>query len=287
MYPSFRCVPRRLAAAWLLALSCWLSLALPAAGAPFDQAHDKPFDQAHNAPSTQHLVRQASLTLNVADLERAVVGLDELARTVRGRFAGDGIQTWVNKVEATLELPPEMLDTALARLRAMALTVSSEEMENRDVGDQVAELNSRLQGLRSSRRQLRELLDQATTNAERFQVETRLSHVEAEIAQAKAALSELRQAVDWAAIQILIYQAPPTPTPRPTLAPTPAPTATPIPVKPSPTPWEPGKTVRRATGVLTFIVQSMVDLTIAVTIVWGPFLGLALVGWWLIGRFRG
>jgi hypothetical protein len=275
MSPLFRSEPRRSLTAWLLILLCGLSLVATTGGAPADQ----------------YLVRRAEITLSVADAERTVTALEELARTVRGRFAGSGILVFrasggQRRIEATLELPPEMLETALARLRGMSLVVLGEKVENRDVSSQVVELNRKLEQLRATRRRLSNLMERATTDAERRQVQTALSQVEAEIVEAEAALATLRQEADWAVIRILAHEAPPTPTPSPPPTPSLTPTATSIPVTPSPTPWHPGETVKRATSVLVFIVQGLTDVLIVVTIVGGPFLVVVLVGRWIRGKVR-
>lgn len=265
--------PRCLLAAWLLTILCWLSPTAAAAGAPV----------------AQYLARRAEVMLSVADAERTANALEDLARMFHGRFTGDGVQIFdlpgeQRRVEATLELPPEALDTALARLRGMSLLVLSEQVEHRDLSRQVAELDRRLEGLRATRRRLRDLEEQAQTESERLRVAAAISETETEIAAAEAALTALRQQVDWAVINILAHEAPPTPTPYPSPAPSRTPAATPIPVTPAPTPWRPGNTVRQATGVLIFLVRALTDLTIAVTIVGGPFLVLAVLGWWIKGR---
>jgi hypothetical protein len=259
-----------------LVLLCWLALAAPVTG----------------SPPAQHVAQRAEVTLSVADAQRTVAGLEELARAVRGRFVEGGVRALAGGragVEATLELPPEMLETALARLQGMALSVLSEEVQSRDLSRQVEALNQRLERLRASRRQLRELAAQATTKAEQEQVETSLAAVNAGIDEAEAALSALRHETDWAVLHVLAYQAPPTATPFDQAHGTPIPTstATAVPVTPSPTPWRPGQTVERATGVLVFIVQGLVDVLIVSTVVAGPFLALGLVAWWLFGRARG
>jgi hypothetical protein len=245
-----------------------------------------PFAQRRARSAAQYRIRRAEITLSVADAERTVTALEELARTVRGRFAGVGIQIFTEsdgrrRVEATLELPPELLDTALARLRGLSLAVLSEQLENRDVSSQVAELNRQLEQWRVTRRQLRDLMDRAETDSERRQVEAELSRTEAEIAMAEATLAAVRYEADWAVIQILAFEAPPTPTPPST------PTASAVPVTPSPTPWRPGETVKQASGILISIVRDLTDVLILLTIVGGPFLMVALVGWWLRGRIRG
>jgi len=246
-------------------------------------------------PNTQlegrYLVRRAEIAFNVTDPEQALVELEQLTHLVHGRFAGDGIKVVVlageqREIKATLELPPEMLDTAMARLRGMAWVVFRENIEGQDVSSQLSALQDRLERLRAARRQLRDLLDQAETTAQRQQIERNLADVETEIADVEASLAELQQQIDWARIDILIHQAPPTPTPS--LAGTPTPsltgTATSFPLTPAPTPWRPGETARQARHTLGAILRVLGDMLIAVGIVGGPFLIAGLVGWWVLKR---
>jgi hypothetical protein len=236
----------------------------------------------------QHLIRRAEITLNVSDVERAASELDELAWTVRGRLGDKTVYLSSRRLEvkATLMLPPEMLDTALARLRAMALTVLGEESQSRDVSSQVAELTRQLEQLRATRRQLRDLMDRLATDAEQRRVQTPLSQVEAEIVDAEAALTGLRREADAAIIRILAIETIPTYTPTPSPTPSPTPTYTPVPPTPSPAPWRPDETVKQASSVLGFILRNMTDVLIIGTVLCGPPLVVLLAGWWAVRWWR-
>jgi outer membrane murein-binding lipoprotein Lpp len=254
----------------LLALWCWLALALPVAG----------------APAAQYVARRVELTLSVADVQRAADGITEAARLARGRFVDQQIKIQAYSdgamgLEATLKVPPEMLETALVRLRGLALEVLSEELQSDDVSSQVSELNARLTQLRASRRRLRDLLERAGTGAERRQVEAALSEADAEVAGEEADLAALRQETDWAAIHILARQAPPTPAPTRVPAPSRTPRPTTVPIKPSPAPWEPGKTLGQALDAQLWLLRHSTDLFIVVTVVGGPYLALGLVLWFI------
>jgi hypothetical protein len=253
-------------------------------------AGDPPLNRSAR-PAPQYLIRKAEITISVADAERTTAALQEVARTVRGSLQDQRMTTVVSdgrrEVRVTLVLPPEMLDTALARLRGMALTVLSERVESRDVSSQVNELNERLEQLRATRRQLQNLTEQAKTDSERRQVQTALSQVETDIADAEATLTALRQEADWAVIRILASEAPATPTPSPSATPSPTPTITPIPITPSPTPWRPIETVNQATDTLVSLVQKLTDALILAAVIGGPFLVVIGLGWWIVARVRG
>jgi hypothetical protein len=253
-------------------------------------AGDPPLNRSAR-PAPQYLIRKAEITISVEDAERTTAALQEVARTVRGSLQDQRMTTVVSdgrrEVRVTLVLPPEMLDTALARLRGMALTVLSERVESRDVSSQVNELNERLEQLRATRRQLQNLTEQAKTDSERRQVQTALSQVETDIADAEATLTALRQEADWAVIRILASEAPATPTPPPSATPSPTPTITPIPITPSPTPWRPIETVNQATDTLVSLVQKLTDALILAAVIGGPFLVVIGLGWWIVARVRG
>jgi hypothetical protein len=266
----------------LVALLFWLSLTVRAAGSP-------PLNGSAR-PAPQYMIRKAEIAINVADAEGFTTALQEVARTVRGSLQDQRMTTVVSdgrrEVRVTLVLPPEMLDTALARLRGMALVVSREQIESRDVSSQAKELNERLAQLRTTRRQLQSLVEQAKTDSDRRRVQTALAQVETEIADAEATLMALRQEADWAVIRILAMEALPTPTPPPTATSSPTPTITPIPITPSPTPWRPMETVERATGTLVSLVHKLTDALILGAVIGGPFLVVIGLGWWILAHVR-
>jgi hypothetical protein len=266
----------------LVALLFWLSLTVRATGSP-------PLNGSAR-PAPQYMIRKAEITISVADAERFSTALQEVARTVRGSLQDQRMTTVVSdgrrEMRVTLVLPPEMVDTALARLRGMALAVSTEQTESHDVSSQVNELNERLAQLRATRRQLQNLMEQATTDSDRRQVQTALAQVETEISDAEATLMALRQEADWAVVRILAIEALPTPTPRPTATSSPTPTITPIPITPSPTPWRPIETVNQATDTLVSLVQKLTDALILGAVIGGPFLVVIGLGWWILAHVR-
>jgi hypothetical protein len=134
---------------------------------------------------------------------------------------------------------------------------------------------------------LQNLTEQAKTDSERRQVQTALSQVETDIADAEATLTALRQEADWAVIRILASEAPATPTPPPSATPSPTPTITPIPITPSPTPWRPIETVNQATDTLVSLVQKLTDALLLAAVIGGPFLVVIGLGWWIVARVRG
>jgi len=268
--------------AGLLVLLFWLSLTVRTAGSPLLKGSAR--------PAPQYMIRKAEITISVADAERFITALQEVARTVRGDLKDQRVTTVTSgerrEIRVTRTLPPEMVDTALARLRGMALAVSEEQIESRDVSSQVNELNERLAQLRATRRQLQNLMEQTTTNSERRQVQTALAQVETKIADAEATLLGLQQEADWAVIRILAIEALPTLTPRPTTTPAPTPTITPIPATPSPTPWRPIETVNQATDTLVSVVQKLTDALILGAVIGGPFLVVIGLGWWILAHVR-
>ncbi len=271
---------------WLPLIACWLFAAPTSALA-----------SPHPQGEGRHLLRRAEIALTVTNVEQSRAELEQLAGLVHGHFEGERVQMIVlddgqRELHARLVLPPELMDTALARLRGMAVAVLHEQIESQDVGSQLDELRDRLERLRARRRQLRDLLEQTDTGDERQQVQTQLTDVETDIAEGETALAELQQQLDWAVIGIHVYPAPATPAPSPLLSPTL--TAPPSPLSPdltSPLPrpperevWRPGETARQASRTLAAILQVLADALIAVTIVGGPFLLFALLGLWLLRR---
>lgn len=257
----------------------WLCLCLAAGWIPLRAS------AASHAAQTPppYLLNEATVVLSIDDVEGTVAELKVLARAVGGRFVDDEFQISVlpdglREVKTSLELPPEMLDTALARLRTMALSVRHEKVERQDVSSQINELQAILERHTASRRRLRGLLDETSSEHERSQIESQINIIQTAIVSVEAQLGQLRYMTNWAVIHILAHEIAPTPTAVPA-TPTFTPTLAPPTATPTPAVWRPGKTVHQASGVLFGLLRTLADWLIVFGILCGPVLALGLTAW--------
>jgi hypothetical protein len=186
----------------------------------------------------------------------------------------------VKNATMTIAVQASQFDTAMRRLRDIAVEVRREISTGQDVTAEFVDLNSRLTNLEATRDRIRTFLERAATVQEALEINNQLSAVEAEIEQVKGRMNYLGGRAAFSTITIYLYQkvdAPPTLTPTPTMTPTPTPL------------WSLSPTIERAAGTQVNIVRGLLELAVWIIFVPGPYvaIGLAIfmgVRWWLNRR---
>jgi len=232
------------------------------------------------------IIKNAEMQLLVADSDSAIDRITQVASDLRGYIISSRVwyQEWqgVNYKYAsvTLGVPVDAFETALRRLRQLALRVLDETAAGQDVTDEYVDLQSRVRNLEATRDRIREFLAQAKTVEESLQVNAQLAEVEAEIEKVQGRLNYLGDRGSYSTITIQVNpELPPTPTPVPTFTPTPTPTPTPI------TPWSPLQTAQAATTTLGSMLRILIDFIIWIVIILGPFLIPAVIlAFWFTRR---
>lgn len=155
---------------------------------------------APTAPAvTRMIVRTARVSMQVADVRRAVESATALTGEVKG-FLGDS-RFWregdAERASLTLRVPADALDATLARLRALSVRVDDESTSGEDVTRQAVDLNAQLTNLRATEVELRALLVTVRQNAKRasevLEVHQELTRIRGEIEQHTAELQSLTQ----------------------------------------------------------------------------------------------
>jgi hypothetical protein len=174
---------------------------------------------------------------------------------------------------ATLSIgvPVEQFETAMRRLRGLALRVLDENASGQDVTSEYVDLTSQLGNLEVTRDRIRAFLDDAKTVEESLRINQELTSIEGQIEQVKGRMNFISNRSAFSTITINLEPD------IPPLAPTPTPTALPT---PTPVVWNPGETMHRATGAVTNIYQGFVELAIWFFVVILPLLAPpALIIW--------
>lgn len=229
------------------------------------------------------IIKNGDLTLEVEDTDVAIDRVTQIVSDLGGYIISS--QTNFKQVYAesykyaslTLGVPSDDFETAMRRLREIAVRVANESASGQDVTDEYVDLESRLGNLKATRDRIREFLNQAKTVEEALKVNDQLSDVEAEIEQVQGRMNYLFDRSSYSTITV--YLEPVIPPVTPTVTPTPQPT-------PTPTPWQPGQTFRAASSTLGEITRSLVDVAIYFGIVCLPFLIPLGVLVWLGFRLR-
>ncbi len=229
------------------------------------------------------IIKQAQIRLQVKSTDQAIDRLTQIVSDTRGYIISNRI--WYEEVEKesykyatyTIGVPVEEFETALRRIRALAIKVVDETASGQDVTEEYTDLESRLKNLEATRDRIRSFLAQAQTVEESLRINQELAAIEEQIEQVMGRMRYLSSRAAYSTITIQFDPELPTlPTPSPT--PTPTPTPTPIPDI-----WDPGKTFGRASGMAVQAGQFLVDMFIYL-VVWIPF-AIPFTIIWIVYRF--
>jgi hypothetical protein len=215
-------------------------------------------DSGQTVPVAHHvnrmIIKNGELSLLVADTDRAVDQVTQIATDTLGYIitAHTWYQDGVKYATMTIGVPVAEFETALRRLRALAIKVLSENASGTDVTDQYVDLESRLRNLEATEIRLRALLDKAEKVGEALQVNLELAEITGQIEQVKGQMNYLSDRSAYSTITVHLSPDVPTPTPTPYV-------------------WQPGETAGNALSVLGDNLRALTGGFIWLTIVFGPF----------------
>ena len=149
-------------------------------------------------PSTEEermIVRTGDMSLVVKDI---VDARDEIAQlTVRFNGYVVSSQVWGEEQDMkgyiSIRVPDEKFDQALAELRELAVRVTSESTDSRDVTEEYVDLQSRLNNAEATESQYLALLEKATDVEDILNIYDSLSRVRNEIEQIKGRMQYLER----------------------------------------------------------------------------------------------
>ncbi len=238
------------------------------------------------AGTQRKIIKNAQLQLTVENTDVALDRLTGIAVDTGGYIISTRVFTEQGLKAATITfaVPVDQFETALRRVRGVALKVEQENSSGQDVTDQYVDLESQVRNLEATADRIREFLKKAQTVDEALKVNQQLAQVEKDIETLKGKMNYLGDRSAFSTITAELRQPRPTPTPFPIL-PIPTPTATPTPVV-----WQPGATLQKAVdtqvSMFTTLVQTLTDLTIWLVIVFLPYMILFGVIAWVVMRVR-
>jgi uncharacterized coiled-coil protein SlyX len=212
------------------------------------------------------IIKNAELSLLMEDVGSGIDRVTQVADDTFGYILSS--RTWYQGsfqyATITIGVPVDEFENALRRLRGMAIKVQNETASGTDVSDQYVDLESRLRNLEATEARIRSFLEQAMTVEESLRINQQLTEISAQIEEVKGRMNYLKDRAAYSTITVHLQPEVPTPTPVPNV-------------------WRPGKTFRRAAGVLSDIMRVVGDAAIWAAVVLGPFaLPVALVLWAVI-----
>jgi hypothetical protein len=221
---------------------------------------------ADYAATERLIIRNASLDIVVRDTEDAVDQVDALAEELGGFVIESNLNEYQQGMRAYLRLrvPAESLDTALERIRDLAMEVRRENVSGQDVTEEYVDLQSRMRHLEATEERLLTFMAEAEDTEAALEVYDRLQTIQADIEQVKGRMQYLEESAAMATITLDI---------------TPSELAQPIQVGG----WQPRGTLRNAFESLIRVFQFLVDALIVIIVLVVPI--LAVIALPLVGLF--
>ncbi len=155
------------------------------------------------------IARTADITITASDFAKTRAALDDLLRRRQGYMGQLNVYTpteGVRSLTATLRVPADQLDPALADLRTLG-RVQSESQSGEEVSAQYVDLEARLQNARNTEQRLTALLSQRTGKlSDVLAVETEASRVRGEIESMEAEKKLLDTRITFATLNVTISE---------------------------------------------------------------------------------
>lgn len=150
------------------------------------------------------VIRTASLILVVQDTQAQLDTVTKLADELEGYIASSDTRKFDEglQVRITLRIPAAQFDTALQRLRSLAVEVREEQIGGQDVTAEYTDLTSRLKNLEAAEVQLREMLGKAEKTEDVLAVYRELVQMRGEIEQVKGRMQFLSQSAAMSTITV-------------------------------------------------------------------------------------
>ena len=203
---------------------------------------------ANAAGAERMIVYTGQLSLVVKDTKATVEQITQIAQDVGGFVVSSNTYQDEGHARATMAIrvPGEdltQLKATLAKVKALALTVESENLTGQDVTDQYADTQADIENLTAQRDSYRKLLDRATKMEDILSIQARLDQVQGQINTLTGRQLKLKDSVKFATVNITI---------------TPDELAQPIAIGT----WRPQGTARTAFQSLIWALQRLGDLLI-------------------------
>ncbi len=156
------------------------------------------------------VVRNANLSLVVKDPAESLNTIATLAESLGGFVVSSNIyQTSLdaqgNKImqaNISIRVPADQLQSALAQLKEMAVSVNSESTSGEDVTAQYTDLESRLRNLEAAEAQLQRIMDSATKTEDVLTVYNQLIYIRDQIEQVKGQMQYYRESAALSLITV-------------------------------------------------------------------------------------
>lgn len=159
--------------------------------------------QASFSPK-RHIIRTASLTLSVENIDEKVNSLSSLVEGYGGYVRSNSRHT-EKRTSLNIKIPSTKLDIFISEVSNLG-KVSNKSTSSRDVTDQVIDIDARMKNLIALRARYRELLGKANTVKEIVSIEKELSQIQTEIDTIEGRRKSLLDQVAMSSVNVTFEQ---------------------------------------------------------------------------------
>lgn len=152
----------------------------------------------------RHVIRTASLTLSVENIDERVNALSSLAEGYGGYVQSNNRYT-EKRANLHVKIPSAKLDMFITEVLNLG-KVTSNSTSSRDVTDQVIDIDARMKNLIVLRSRYRELLAKANTVKEIISIEKELSKIQTEIDTIEGRRKSLLDQVAMSSVNVTFEQ---------------------------------------------------------------------------------
>ncbi len=155
----------------------------------------------------RQIIQNGSLSLVVKRAESAIQGVRDVAKRFAGFVDNANIyETGEDKKAGniTIRVPAEDFDGAMSAIKALAIKVESENVNARDVTQQVVDLDIRLKNMKAEEEQYRTILKKAEKIEDILNVTQRINNVRQRIESLQGQKDYLSRQVDMSTISVSV-----------------------------------------------------------------------------------
>lgn len=162
------------------------------------------------AGSTQRVIRNAELSLDVEDMDRALAELEAAARRAGGFVAHSSLSGRKGEnrfASLTLRVPEARFDTFIEEAAALG-RLNFRNTYTQDVTRQYIDLEARIRNLEHQEKRLLTILEKAQTIEDILHVERELERVRGQLEALTAEFRFLRDRVEYSTVTITLRETP-------------------------------------------------------------------------------
>ncbi len=223
--------------------------------------------QAATLPQDRMIIKNGEISLLVENTSASIDRVTQVATDNGGYVVSSQVYMEGEYQAATLTIAvrSDKFETAMNRLRLIALEVLRESSTGEDVTGEYVDLESRLRNLEATRDRIRTFLDEAKDVEESLDVNRELSEIEAEIEQVKGRMEYLSGRSAFSTITVDIHQA--------------------VNVTPTPTPpWSASRVFKNAAESQSVLFRGLIGALIWIVVVPGPYIAAGLIVFFVVRR---